>query len=82
VVKGCAETERVRERARRQADTTTGLVIDNRARFGFTAGPGTTGEARIRLTLALALALHHAARLFDVRDAGTGEQQTRASLSG
>lgn len=78
MVKGCAETERVRERARRQADTITGLVIDIRARFGFTAGPGTTGDARIRLTLAL----HHAARLFDVRDAGTGEQQTRASLSG
>ncbi|PZH15026.1 hypothetical protein C1I97_09170 [Streptomyces sp. NTH33] len=48
------EVPRIRERARRQAATRTGLVIDTRARFGFTATPGTTDDTRIRyLTLAL-----------------------------
>jgi hypothetical protein len=42
------------ERARRQAATSTGLVIDTRARFGFTAAPGATDDARIRhLTIVL-----------------------------
>jgi transcriptional regulator with XRE-family HTH domain len=68
---------RIRERARRQAATTTGLVIDTRARFGFTAAPGTTDDARIR-HLSLALPPHHAARLFDAQDTGAGEQQLRA----
>ncbi|MGY0071723.1 telomere-protecting terminal protein Tpg (plasmid) [Streptomyces sp. QTS137] len=67
---------RVRERARRQAATTTGLVVDTRARFGFTAAPGTTDDARIR-HLTLALPPHHAARLFDAQDAGVSEQQLR-----
>jgi hypothetical protein len=67
---------RVRERARRQAATTTGLVIDTRARFGFTAAPGTTDDARIR-HLTLALPPHHAARLFDAQDTGASEQQLR-----
>lgn len=45
---------RVRERARKQAAASTGLVIRTRARFGFTAAPGTTDDARIRdLSLAL-----------------------------
>ncbi|WP_406729530.1 XRE family transcriptional regulator [Streptomyces sp. GD-15H] len=67
---------RVRERARRRAATRTGLVIDTRARFGFTAAPGTTDDARIR-HLTLALPPHHAARLFDAQDAGANEQQLR-----
>ncbi|MFF9490226.1 telomere-protecting terminal protein Tpg [Streptomyces sp. NPDC014676] len=67
----------VRERARRQAATSTGLVVDTRARFGFTAAPGTTDDARIR-HLTLALPPQHAARLFDAQDAGASEQQLRA----
>jgi hypothetical protein len=67
---------RVRERARRQAATTTGLVVDTRARFGFTAAPGTTDDARIR-HITLALPPQHAARLFDAQDAGANEQQLR-----
>ncbi|MEU3039254.1 telomere-protecting terminal protein Tpg [Streptomyces griseoaurantiacus] len=67
---------RVRARARRQAVTTTGLVVDTRARFGFTAAPGTTDDARIR-HLTLALSPQHAARLFDAHDAGASEQQLR-----
>ncbi|MEV5321706.1 XRE family transcriptional regulator [Streptomyces sp. NPDC052687] len=65
---------RVRERARRQAATSTGLVIHTRARFGFTAAPGTTDDARIR-DLTLALPPHHAVRLFDAQDAGATDQQ-------
>lgn len=45
---------RIRAQARKQAATSTGLVVDTRARLGFTAAPGTTDDARIRhLTLAL-----------------------------
>ncbi|MGV9915548.1 telomere-protecting terminal protein Tpg [Streptomyces tendae] len=67
---------RVRAQARRQAATSTGVVVDTRARFGFTAAPGTTDDARIR-HLTLALPPHHAARLFDAQDAGASEQQLR-----
>ncbi|MEV0695219.1 XRE family transcriptional regulator [Streptomyces sp. NPDC050388] len=69
---------RIRAQARRRAATTGGIVIDTRARFGFTAAPGTTDDARLRhLTLTLALPPHHAARLFDAQDTGAGEQQLR-----
>ncbi|MFE9927145.1 telomere-protecting terminal protein Tpg [Streptomyces sp. NPDC005774] len=67
---------RVRAQARRQAATSTGLVVDTRARFGFTAAPGTSDDARIR-HLTLALPPHHAARLFDAQDRGAGERQLR-----
>ncbi|MDO0930155.1 XRE family transcriptional regulator [Streptomyces sp. TG1A-8] len=68
---------RIREQARRQAATSTGLVVDTRARFGFTAAPGTSDDARVR-HLTIALAPQHAARLFDAQDAGASEQQLRA----
>ncbi|MFJ6558169.1 telomere-protecting terminal protein Tpg [Streptomyces luteogriseus] len=67
---------RVRAQARKQAATSTGVVIDVRARFGFTAAPGTTDDARIR-HITLALPPSHAARLFDAQDAGASEQQLR-----
>lgn len=67
---------RVRAQARKQAATSTGVVVDVRARFGFTAAPGTTDDARIR-HLTLALPPQHAARLFDAQDAGASEQQLR-----
>jgi hypothetical protein len=45
---------RIRERAKKQAATRTSVVIDTRARFGYTAAPGTTDDARLRhLTVAL-----------------------------
>jgi hypothetical protein len=56
--------------------TTTGLVIDTRARFGFTAAPGTTDDARLR-HLTIALPPQYAARLFDAQEAGASEQQLR-----
>jgi transcriptional regulator with XRE-family HTH domain len=68
---------RIRAQARKQAATSTGLVLDARAGFGFTAAPGTTDDARIR-HLTLALPPHHAARLFNAQDQGAGEQQLRA----
>ncbi|MEU3862652.1 hypothetical protein AB0F03_35980 [Streptomyces sp. NPDC028722] len=52
-------------------------MIDTRARFGFTAAPGTTDDARIR-HLTLALPPVHASRLLDAQQAGAGEQQLRA----
>jgi transcriptional regulator with XRE-family HTH domain len=67
---------RIRAEARKQAATTTGLVVDTRARFGFTAAPGTTDDARIR-HLTIALPPHYAARLFDAQDAGASERQLR-----
>lgn len=65
---------RVRERAKKQAATTGGIVIETRARFGFTAAPGTTGDARIRL-ITQQLPPAYAARLFDAHAAGATDQQ-------
>ncbi|MDT6988258.1 telomere-protecting terminal protein Tpg [Streptomyces lusitanus] len=67
---------RVRAEARKRAATSTGVVVDVRARFGFTAAPGTTDDARIR-HITLALPPQHAARLFNAQDAGASEQQLR-----
>jgi transcriptional regulator with XRE-family HTH domain len=68
---------RVRERARQHAATTGGIVIETRARFGFTAAPGSTDDARVRL-ITQALPPDYAARLFDAQAAGAGEDQLRA----
>ncbi|MCX4970552.1 XRE family transcriptional regulator [Streptomyces sp. NBC_00654] len=65
---------RVRERAKRHAATTGGIVIETRARFGFTAAPGTTDNARIRL-ITQQLPPHYAARLLDAHTAGATDQQ-------
>ncbi|TVL87793.1 telomere-protecting terminal protein Tpg [Streptomyces sp. SAJ15] len=64
----------VRARAKQAAATTGGIMIDTRARFGFTAAPGTTDDARLR-HLTLALPPRHAARLFDAQEAGATEQR-------
>ncbi|MEV5428072.1 XRE family transcriptional regulator [Streptomyces sp. NPDC052701] len=67
---------RVRARARQAAATGGGIVIDTRARFGYTAAPGTTDDARLR-HLTVALPPQYAARLFEAKDAGGTEQQLR-----
>ncbi|MCZ2526650.1 telomere-protecting terminal protein Tpg [Streptomyces sp. HB2AG] len=67
---------RVRQRARRQAATAGGMTVETRARFGFTAAPGTTDDARIR-RITQHLPPAYAARLFDARATGAGEQQLR-----
>jgi transcriptional regulator with XRE-family HTH domain len=66
----------VRARARQAAATTAGIMIDTRARFGFTAAPGSTDDARVRI-LTLALPPQHAARLFEAQEAGATEDQLR-----
>ncbi|MFF4244863.1 telomere-protecting terminal protein Tpg [Streptomyces sp. NPDC001822] len=64
----------IRARAKRRAGTTHGIIIDTRARFGCTAAPGSTDDARLRhLTVALPPA--YAARLFDARDQGATDRQ-------
>ncbi|MFI9650518.1 telomere-protecting terminal protein Tpg [Streptomyces sp. NPDC052040] len=66
----------VRAKARQNAATTGGIMIDVQARFGYTAAPGSTDDARIR-HLTLALPPQHAARLFTAREEGAGEDQLR-----
>ncbi|WP_432093477.1 telomere-protecting terminal protein Tpg [Streptomyces sp. bgisy100] len=67
---------RVRDRARKQAATATGIVIETRARFGFTAAPGSTDDARLR-RVTQHLPPEYAARLFDAQAAGATDQQLR-----
>ncbi|AEY85321.1 putative terminal protein [Streptomyces hygroscopicus subsp. jinggangensis 5008] len=65
---------RIRARARQQAATTGGIVIDTRARLGYTAPIGSTDESRLR-HLTVALPPQYAARLLDAQEAGATEQQ-------
>jgi transcriptional regulator with XRE-family HTH domain len=67
---------RVRQRARKRAATATGIVIETRARFGFTAAPGSTDDARMR-RVTQHLPPAYAARLFDAQAEGATEQQLR-----
>jgi hypothetical protein len=54
----------IRAKAREKAATTGGIVIDTRARLGYTAPIGSTDQDRIR-HLTVALPPRYAARLFD-----------------
>jgi hypothetical protein len=63
-------------KAKQAAATTGGIVIDTRARFGYTAAPGSTDDARLR-HLTVALPPQYAARLFETKEAGGTEQQLR-----
>ncbi|MET9453066.1 telomere-protecting terminal protein Tpg [Streptomyces cinerochromogenes] len=64
----------IRAKAKERAATTGGIVIDTRARLGYTAPIGTTDEDRIR-HLTVALPPQYAARLFDAQEAGAGDRQ-------
>jgi hypothetical protein len=66
----------VRKRARDKAAKTAGLVIETRARFGFTAAPGTSDDGRVR-RITQHLPAEYASRLFAAQEAGAGEQQLR-----
>ncbi|MDQ0605544.1 hypothetical protein QF037_009977 [Streptomyces canus] len=57
-----------------KAASTGGLILSTRARFGFTAAPGTTDDARIRDT-SQALPPEFADQLFAAREQGATEQQ-------
>ncbi|MEW2521510.1 telomere-protecting terminal protein Tpg [Actinacidiphila alni] len=65
---------RVQQRAKKQAATATGIVIETRARFGFTAAPGSTDDGRVR-RITQHLPPPYAARLFDAQASGATEQQ-------
>ncbi|MBU5948181.1 telomere-protecting terminal protein Tpg [Streptomyces griseoincarnatus] len=64
----------IRAKARQKAATTGGIVIDTRARIGYTAPIGTTDEDRLR-HLTVALPPRYAARLFDAQERGASDQQ-------
>ncbi|GGL17185.1 telomere-protecting terminal protein Tpg [Streptomyces flaveus] len=64
----------IRAKARQKAATTGGIVIDTRARIGYTAPIGTTDEDRLR-HLTVALPPQYAARLFDAHEQGATDQQ-------
>ncbi|MFD9304274.1 telomere-protecting terminal protein Tpg [Streptomyces sp. NPDC060048] len=66
----------VRKRARAKAARQTGLVIETRARFGFSAAPGTTDDGRMR-RITQHLPPEYASRLFAAQEAGAGETQLR-----
>ncbi|MBT2409612.1 XRE family transcriptional regulator [Streptomyces sp. ISL-12] len=64
----------IRAKAKERAATTGGIVIDTRARMGYTAPIGSTDQDRIR-HLTVALPPQYAGRLFDAQDAGATDQQ-------
>ncbi|MEV7673098.1 XRE family transcriptional regulator [Streptomyces sp. NPDC088752] len=64
----------IRARARQRAASTDGIVIDTRARMGYTAPIGSTDQDRVR-HLTIALPPVYAARLFDAQDGGAGDAQ-------
>ncbi|WNI19466.1 telomere-protecting terminal protein Tpg [Actinacidiphila sp. ITFR-21] len=68
---------RIKGRARKRAASSGGIVIETRARFGFTAAPGSTDDGRMR-RITQHLPPTYAARLFDAQTAGATEQQLRA----
>ncbi|MET9503587.1 XRE family transcriptional regulator [Streptomyces sp. NPDC006622] len=64
----------IRAKAKERAATTGGIVIDTRARLGYTAPIGSTDQDRVR-HLTVALPPQHAARLFEAQEAGANEQR-------
>ncbi|OKJ49014.1 terminal protein TpgA2 [Streptomyces sp. CB02009] len=62
----------IRAKAKAKAASTGGIIIDTRARLGYTAPIGTTDQDRIR-HLTIALPPLYASRLFDAQDAGAGD---------
>ncbi|MFZ4178302.1 telomere-protecting terminal protein Tpg [Streptomyces griseoincarnatus] len=66
----------IRAKARQQAATTGGIVIDTRARIGYTAPIGSTDEDRLR-HLTVALPPRYAARLFEAQEQGATDQHLK-----
>ncbi|MFD5684481.1 telomere-protecting terminal protein Tpg [Streptomyces bacillaris] len=66
----------IRAKARAKAASTDGIVIDTRARLGYTAPIGSTDQDRIR-HLTVALPPQHAARLFDAQEQGATDARLR-----
>ncbi|GGT24373.1 hypothetical protein GCM10010271_29690 [Streptomyces kurssanovii] len=70
----------VRKRRRRQAAGATGITVETRARFGYTAPIGSTDDGRMR-RLTVHLPPEYANRLFDAQQQGLGDQQLRAIVA-
>ncbi|MFG3033740.1 telomere-protecting terminal protein Tpg [Streptomyces sp. NPDC048253] len=70
----------VRKRRRKQAATSTGITVETRARFGYTAPVGTTDDGRFR-RLTVHLPPAYAQRLFNARDAEASDQQMRQIIA-
>jgi transcriptional regulator with XRE-family HTH domain len=66
----------IRAKAREKAATTGGIVIDARARMGYTAPIGSTDQDRIR-HLTVALPPVYAARLFEAQEQGASDDRLR-----
>lgn len=66
----------VRKRRQKQAATATGITIETRARFGYTAPIGTTDDPRMR-RVTVHLPADYARRLFDARQQGADDRQLR-----
>ncbi|MEV6439600.1 telomere-protecting terminal protein Tpg [Streptomyces anulatus] len=62
----------IRAKAKAKAASTNGIMIDVRARLGYTAPIGSTDQDRIR-HLTLALPPVHAARLFEAQEQGASD---------
>lgn len=71
---------RVRAQARTKAAATTGITIETRARFGYTAPIGATDDGRMR-RLTVHLPAPYARRLFDAREQGANDQQMRGIVA-
>ncbi|MEU1212610.1 telomere-protecting terminal protein Tpg [Streptomyces sp. NPDC005791] len=70
----------VRKRQQRQAAATTGITVETRARFGYTAPVGTTDDGRFR-RLTVHLPPAYAQRLFDARNTGASDQELRQIIA-
>ncbi|MFF8035617.1 MULTISPECIES: telomere-protecting terminal protein Tpg [unclassified Streptomyces] len=70
----------VRRRRRERAATTSGITVETRARFGYTAPVGTTDDGRFR-RLTVHLPPAYAQRLFDARDTGAGDREMRGIIA-
>ncbi|MFI6936757.1 telomere-protecting terminal protein Tpg [Streptomyces sp. NPDC050287] len=70
----------VRKRRQKLAATATGITVETRARFGYTAPIGTTDDGRFR-RLTVHLPPAYAQRLFDARDTGAGDQEMRGIIA-
>ncbi|UPZ26384.1 XRE family transcriptional regulator [Streptomyces sp. LRE541] len=70
----------VRKRRQKQAATASGITVETRARFGYTAPVGTTDDGRFR-RLTVHLPPTYAQRLFDARNTGANDQQMRQIIA-
>ncbi|MBL1290869.1 XRE family transcriptional regulator [Streptomyces sp. For3] len=67
---------RVRRRRQQQAAAATGMTVETRARFGYTAPVGTTDDGRMR-RLTVHLPPPYARRLFDAQQQGADDARLR-----